>query len=298
MPDYPIPDYSINEEDMIQPVQSGTNLMDDIATSQAAPNQVLIWWLGQSGYAIRTHSELFFIDLYLSEHLTEKYRNTAKPHIRITHSPLRGSDLRDVKWLFSSHKHSDHLDPGTVPDLMQGNPQARLIMPAAITEHAAAMGLDSERFISTNGDETFQAGSLTVHSIPSAHEDFDYEEGRGYPYVGYVIQVDGITLYHSGDTVLYAGLADRLKVLDVDIAFLPINGTDDLRHRLSVPPNMGIDDALTLAAQIGRPLLIPHHYDMFTFNTVDVKEFEKAAQIANQPYRVLRCGEKFIYQQN
>ena len=58
---------------------------------------------------------------------------------------------------------------------------------------------------------------------------------------------------------------------------------------------MNIDDALNLASEIGQPLIVPHHYDMFTFNTVDVQQFIQAADAANAPNRVLQCGEKFIF---
>jgi L-ascorbate metabolism protein UlaG (beta-lactamase superfamily) len=104
-----------------------------------------------------------------------------------------------------------------------------------------------------------------------------------------------VTIYHSGDTVIYAGLAERLAQYPLDIAFLPINGSDERRHALHVPPNMTLHEALDLAGQVGKPLVIPHHYDMFTFNTADVGTFEQVAQEIGQPYHVMQCGEKFVF---
>src|SRR5262245_9452827 len=154
---------------LIQPVQSGKTLLADIVTTRLLPGEVAIWWLGQSGYAIKTASTLFYIDLYLSEHLTRKYANTDKPHIRMTESPLRGNELSDVRWVFASHKHSDHLDPGTLPALFTASPDAVLVLPAAVTDYAVDLGLPRERLIPTRGSETLQLGPLTVHSLPSAH---------------------------------------------------------------------------------------------------------------------------------
>lgn len=288
-------DYSIKPDAIIKPVQSGQTLINDIAQTQLQQGQVAIWWFGQSGYAIKTASILFYVDLYLSEHLTHKYATTPKPHVRMTHAPLQGADLRDVDWIFSSHKHSDHLDPGSLPVIFENNPQAHLILPAANVDHAHALGLDRDRFIPTTGDETLTIGPMTVHVIPSAHPALDYDEAAGYPFVGFVFEVDGLSLYHSGDTIVYDGLAQRLRSFNLDLAFLPINGTDTRRGELQVPPNMNSDEALGLAREIGRPLIIPHHYDMFTFNTVDVSQFATAAQSAGQAHAVLQCGEKFIY---
>lgn len=280
---------------LIQPIQSGQTLLRDIETTRPQPGEVAIWWLGQSGYAIRTASALFYVDLYLSEHLTVKYAATDKPHIRMTTAPLRGDDLTGVEWVFASHKHSDHLDPGTLPQLFARLPQGELVLQAAIVDYAVSLGLPRERLIPTRGDETLQVGPITVHSIPSAHPGLDYTDEQGYPFLGYVFQVDGLTLYHSGDTLAYDGLAGRLSQFDIDIAFLPINGTDARRDQLKVPPNMNMHEAVALAAQIKPRLLIPHHYDMFTFNTADVREFEPLARQAGQPYTVLRCGERFLW---
>lgn len=280
---------------MIQPIQSGTQLLNDIRTAQVAPGQAAIWWLGQSGYAIKTVSTLFYIDLYLSEHLTAKYAQTDKPHVRMTAAPLRGEQITEARWVFASHKHSDHLDPGTLPALFAASPNAQLVLPSGTVEHAAALGLDQARLIPTRGDETLTIGPMTVHSIPAAHPGLDYDDQTGYPFLGYVIQVDGLTLYHSGDTLVYEGLADRLKRFTVDIAFLPINGTSERLRQLQVPPNMNMDEALALARAFTPRLVIPHHYDMFTFNTADVNVFAAKAQAVGQAYQVLLCGQKFLW---
>lgn len=280
---------------LIEPLQSGKQLLDDIHKSTVQAGQVAIWWFGQSGYAIKTTNHLFYVDLYLSEHLTQKYAASEKPHIRMTRAPLRGADLQDIHLVFASHKHSDHLDPATMPPLFESNPAARLLLPAALIDYAVSLGLDKNRLIPTSGDEHIIVDGIDVYVIPSAHPNQAYEEGKGYLFVGFIFDVDGIKLYHSGDTIVYDGLAERLKAYHVDIAFLPINGTDERRNQLKVPPNMNIDEALDLAQEIGNPLVIPHHYDMFTFNTVDVAEFIEKASGVQQPYKVLQCGEKYVW---
>jgi L-ascorbate metabolism protein UlaG (beta-lactamase superfamily) len=244
-----------------------------------------------AGYAIKTASILFYIDLYLSEHLTAKYANSDKPHIRMTEAPLRGGDISRAEWVFASHKHSDHLDPGTLPVLFAASPDAKLILPAALIEHAVSLGLSRERLIPTRGDETFSIGSMTVHSLPSAHPNFDYSQRDEYPFLGFVFEVDEVTLYHSGDTLAYDGLATRLQRFDLDIAFLPINGG----YVPGTPPNMNIAEAVELAKQVKPRLVIPHHYDMFTFNTADVNEFAALAAEKDVPHRVLHCSQKLVW---
>jgi L-ascorbate metabolism protein UlaG (beta-lactamase superfamily) len=276
---------------MIQPVLKGEALLQDFKRTLLGQGQVAVWWLGQSGYALKTRSLLWYVDLYLSEHLTHKYADTPKPHIRMTEAPLHGGDLREVTWVFASHKHSDHLDPETLPALFSANPTACLVLPAALIPHAEGLGLPRPRLFGLRGDDTLTLGELTIHAIPAAHPTFDYDPATGYPFLGFVFQIDGLTLYHSGDTLAYEGLAELLRPFQIDLAFLPINGA----QAAGTPPNMNAAEALALAQAAHIRCVVPCHYDMFTFNTVDVRDFEALAQAAGQPYAVLQCGEKWLY---
>ncbi len=105
---------------MIEPVRHGRELIDEIASTAPSPGSLVVWWLGQSGFLIKSPHGLLAIDLYLSEHLTKKYEATSRPHVRMTRAPVRGGELEKVDLVLASHKHSDHLDPGTMPDLHGG----------------------------------------------------------------------------------------------------------------------------------------------------------------------------------
>jgi L-ascorbate 6-phosphate lactonase len=276
---------------MIEPVLSGAALLQDIETTTPGAGEIAVWWLGQSGYALKSKSALIYIDLYLSEHLTKKYANTEKPHIRMSAAPLRGHEITHARWVFASHKHSDHLDPGTLPDLFAASPDARLVLPATLVDHAAGLGIARERLIPVRGDETaaLDGEGFRAHVLPSSHPDFDYSEASGYPFLGFVFEMDGVRVYHSGDTVVYPGLAERLRALQPHIAFLPINGR---AGGAGTPPNMDAAEAVALGQDAGIPLIIPHHYDMFSFNTADVNDFARRAEEAGVKYRVLRLGAR------
>jgi L-ascorbate metabolism protein UlaG (beta-lactamase superfamily) len=281
---------------MIQPALRDDALLADIATAAPEFGQACIWWLGQSGYAVKTHRHLLYIDLYLSEHLTAKYAATDKPHIRMTEAPLRGGQIANASYVFASHKHSDHLDPGTLPGLLAASPHAVVILPAAIVDHALAQGIPRDRLLSTSGDQTHAIDdSFLFASIPAAHPTFEQTPAGDYPFVGYCIHVDGVRLYHSGDTLVYDGLARRLRDFAPHILFLPVNGTDERRNALHVPPNMSAQEAVALAHEVGSGLVIPHHYDMFTFNTVDIAEFTRPADAASVRYAVLQPAARFDF---
>lgn len=107
--------------------------------------------------------------------------------------------------------------------------------------------------------------------------------------MGYVVKFGNFTVFHSGDTLWYEDMVKTLKPFKVDVAFLPINGNDPAR---GVAGNLNCKEAALLGKEIGARLVIPHHYDLFLFNTADVNEFEKQANQFNQSYRILKLGER------
>ncbi|MDR3632959.1 MAG: MBL fold metallo-hydrolase [Isosphaeraceae bacterium] len=277
---------------MIEPICHGPQLLNAIGYATVSAGNLAVWWLGQSGFVIKSPKGTLVIDPYLSEHLTKKYEHTSKPHIRMTQAPCRGHELKTIDLVLASHKHSDHLDPGTMPDLLAASPAAKLGLPASLIEHAVSLGLPADRFIPLDAGTTFEHAGFRIRAIPSAHEGLDTDEQGRHLYLGFVVEAEGLRLYHSGDSLAYDGLTGWLGPGPFDVLFLPINGRDPAR---GVAGNMSAAEAVTLASQVRPRFVVPHHYDMFTFNTVPVAEFEAEAQRlpAGVVPRTLRCGERW-----
>ena len=280
-------------DSLIQPLKKGRPLLDEIAATTPAPGSLAVWWLGQSGYVIKSQRGTLVVDPYLSEHLTTKYANTAKPHVRMTESPVRGTELQGVDLVLSSHIHSDHMDPGTLPALMKASPQAFLLVPCSILEHAQSLGIDPEQTYAMEAGDCHAEAGFFVRAIPSAHERLDTDAKGRHLYLGWVIEAEGRRVYHSGDTVRYDGLEGWLGPGPFDALFLPINGRDPRR---GVAGNMSAVEAVALASSVRPRFVVPHHYDMFTFNTVQVSDFIAQAKFLPDGVRpqVLRVGERWI----
>jgi L-ascorbate metabolism protein UlaG (beta-lactamase superfamily) len=152
--------------------------------------------------------------------------------------------------------------------------------------------LPADRVVGLDVGDVIERAGFRVRAVPSAHEEFECDEAGRHPYLGFVIESDGLRLYHSGDTMMYDGLVDSLGSERFDVLFLPINGRDPAR---GVAGNMSAAEAVALAARIGPRFVVPHHYDMFTFNTVPVEDFESFAGRlpAGTSPRVLHCGARW-----
>jgi len=106
--------------------------------------------------------------------------------------------------------------------------------------------------------------------------------------LGYVLTCGPWNIYHSGDTLLYPGMVEVLKSLNVNIAFLPINGHDPARR---VAGNLNGEEAARLGKDIGAELVIPHHFDLFEFNTASPELFESKCRELNQKFYTMKVGE-------
>src|SRR5687767_8651168 len=96
---------------MIKPVLQDDAFLADVARSRDDLSVGFrCWWLGQSGYLVQYNGFHLLIDPYLSDSLTAKYAETAKPHVRTTARVVDPEKLSFVRLVTSSHSHTDHLD--------------------------------------------------------------------------------------------------------------------------------------------------------------------------------------------
>ena len=276
---------------MIEPLQRDDAFIADVTATMARREGVSLWWLGQSGYLIAYDGVCIAVDPYLSDSLTVKYANTTKPHIRMGQRVVDPALLRMVSLVTSSHNHTDHLDGETIGPMMQANPALQIVCSQANVAFAAErLGVDAARITGVGRGSPLTHGPFRLHVIPAAHNVREQDADGHERCIGLVIEVGGKVIYHSGDTLWYPELVSELAPWAIDVALLPINGNDPAR---GVAGNLNAHEAVDLALHTGATVLIPCHYDMFTFNTVDPEGCQQYAARCEQPCVVLHMGERY-----
>jgi len=244
-----------------------------------------LWWLGQSGFLVQWNHCHLLLDPYLSDSLTRKYAATDKPHVRMTERIVDPSRLDFIDAVTSSHNHTDHLDGETLGPLLKASPRIAMVAPAANCDFIAnRLGVAPTFPIGLRDGDSAEVGPFQFTAVPAAHDDLTPE------CLGYVVQFGPWRIYHSGDTLLYKGMAERLRPFNIDVALLPINGRAPERR---VAGNLNGSEAAHLAKSMAARLVIPCHYEMFAFNTADPTEFIQVSNSISQVCRVLRCGERW-----
>lgn len=275
---------------MLTPLLQDESFLGSVAAGRECSDSALrLWWLGQSGFLLQCRDRHLLFDPYLSDSLTEKYAGTDKPHVRMTERVIAPERLDFIDVVTSSHHHTDHLDAATLGPLLHASAAVQLVIPEAnralVAERlgialAWPIGLDE-------GTRTKVAG-FEIEGVAAAHNEIERDEFGHCKYLGYLVRGGGWTVYHSGDTLRYDGMAERLRACRVDVAILPINGHLPSRR---VAGNLDAAEAAALAHDIGARVVIPCHYEMFEFNTASPEAFAAECARLGQRCAVLRAGE-------
>jgi L-ascorbate metabolism protein UlaG (beta-lactamase superfamily) len=276
---------------VIRPLQSHDALLEDIRASDRRDGSFRLWWLGQSGFLLQWQGVHVLLDPYLSDSLTRKYSQTDKPHVRMTELVIDPARLAFVDIATSTHNHTDHLDAETLGPILAGNPGLKLAIPEANRGFVAErLGIEPALPVGVDDGTSVEISGIRFSGVASAHDSVEHDEQGRARFLGYVLQFGKWTIYHSGDTIRYPGMAERLRPFGVQVALLPINGRAPERR---VPGNLFGHEAAQLAKDIAAGLVIPCHFDMFAFNTAAPDEFRRESGRLGQPYKILQCGERW-----
>lgn len=264
----------------------GGSLFDALNRFTPPERGMELFWLGQAGFILRSAEHCVVIDPYLSDSLAIKYRGRAYPHTRMMGAPIEAASLQGVTHILVTHHHTDHMDGATLTPLLTASPDAVLVLPRASLALAAERIplTGGEQVIGINAGETVAlAPGLRVRAVRASHETLEQDNAGNYRFLGYVIEMAGMTIFHSGDTVPFSGQVEELAPLGIDLALLPVNGRSETLQAQGVPGNMTADESLLLCVQCKIRYMIAHHYGLFDFNTADPATLDALASLVSRP---------------
>ena len=253
---------------MAEVALQGAKLLEEVARTRTEPGRVAFWWLGQHSFVVKGGDTIVYIDPYLSS-----------DEARQTPPLLRPEEVTDADLVLGTHDHLDHIDPGTIPGIAVASPQAKFVVPRPAAARVRELDVAPDRLLPLTDGETAEWRGARVTAIKSKHERFDEVPGVGFPFLGYILELNGVTLYHSGDTIVYEGLVTALQRHEPSVAFLPINGRCADRLRSGCIGNMTYQEAVDLAGDVGVRWAIPAHYDMFVGNQEDPTKFVRYLEV-------------------
>lgn len=194
-------------------------------------------------------------------------------------SDLDASTLK-VDYIILTHGHGDHF--GDTIELANRN-HATVIGSAELGDYLTTYhNVENVRPMNIGGKAEFDFGNL---KFVQAFHSSSLTDENGVPVylgmpMGLILEIEGKTIYHTGDTGLFSDMkliADRHPV---DVCFIPIG--DNF--------TMGIDDASYAINSFIKPKIsVPIHYDTFELIEQDPNKFKQAVSVGE--VQILKPGE-------
>jgi L-ascorbate metabolism protein UlaG (beta-lactamase superfamily) len=202
-----------------------------------------IEWLGHASFKIEREQKIFIDPFQIK-------------------TPQKDADL-----ILITHDHFDHCSIDDVKKL--ANQHAVII--ACKMCRAKIDNFKSEVariFYFAPGDKV-KINNANIEAVPAYNINKFRAPGvvfhpKEMGYVGYVMEIDKIRIYHAGDTDFIPEMKD---LGEIDIALLPIGGTY----------TMNVEEAVEAVKQIKPKYTIPMHYGTIVGSERDAEKFEKLA---------------------
>lgn len=266
------------------------------------PDSLAIWGLGQMGVAIKGPEGILYIDACLSDIVRDVTKDTLGDWwARGYPPPLLPEEVTNASFYLCSHEHIDHLDPQTAGPVAKASPNAIFVTPGWCNDILADLDIGSDRILNlrTGQTVTLPGTSAKITGMPAAHYEREFDEQKGDRWIGFLIEWNGVTFYHAGDTIVHAGYVETLRSLPkADIAMLPVNGRDYFREMdADATGNLLPQEAARLARDLQWDVLIPGHNDLYPSNAIPFAEITSALEriTPRQKTKQLQPGELYYY---
>jgi len=185
-----------------------------------------ITWLGHDGFLIKGDGKAIVID------------------------PFQVKECEPADIILVTHEHYDHCSP---EDIKKIRKESTVI----VTEADSAKKLSGDVRAVQPGDKLTVSG-IPIEAVPAYNKNKNFHpEQNGW--LGFIVTVDGVRIYHAGDT----DLIPEMDSFKTDIALLPVSGTYV----------MTAEEAVEAAKMIKPKIAIPMHYDAIVGSADDARRF-------------------------
>ena len=159
--------------------------------------------------------------------------------------------------IFISHEHFDHFSQEDVSAISSS--ETVIITDKNVSRQLQGK-INCQEIKGLSPGETVEVSQVKIQAVASYNigKEFHTPDSRK---LGFIVTIDGITVYHSGDT----DNIPEMKDYHCDIALLPVSGTYV----------MTADEAAEAALAIKPKIAVPMHYGDIVGSPADAERFKE-----------------------
>ena len=167
-------------------------------------------------------------------------------------------EYKDADIIFITHSHFDHFSEEDIDKVRKEN--TVIFITNDLYEKTLNLRFKKENINIVEPNKEYEIDGINVKTIPAynVNKQFHLKPNN---WVGYIMKLDGITYYISGDT----DITDENKKVKCDVAFVPVGGTY----------TMNFKEASDLINIIKPKIAVPIHYENIVGSKQDAIEFTK-----------------------
>ena len=208
---------------------------------------VYLKWFPNSWFQIKSDDKVLYVDPAYLKPMFKDYLKKGTDDLP--------EDLEKANIIMVTHEHRDHCSPATVNALKKEDT-------LVIASKTCVDELDEDTKIVKPGEEISQ-GDIKIKAVEAYNTEHGHSTMKFHKKgesLGYLITLDGKTIYHAGDTDF---IPEMKEFGDVDVALVPIGGTY----------TMDMDEAIDAVMAINPKIVIPMH-----MKDADPDEFKKIVE--------------------
>ncbi len=144
-----------------------------------------------------------------------------------------------------THGHGDHFNAAVVRSLLKEG--TRVVVPASVKAAGTDRGLATDTLVpgEVKSFAGWEVAAVRAYNLTKPMHP------RSRDWLGYVVVIDGLRVYHAGDT----DLIPEMTGVKADVALLPAGGM----------ATMNPETAARAAALVGAHVAVPMHYGRLPF---------------------------------
>jgi L-ascorbate 6-phosphate lactonase len=252
------------------------NLAARIAEETIEKGCLGIYWLAQAGFVFKTPAnKLVYVDPYLSD-----FVERLVGFKRMMLCPIAAEEVV-ADLVVCTHEHPDHLDLDALP-IVAKNPRTHFAGPIECIKEFEKLGIEENRCHLLEEGKRITVDDVNVRGVFADHGELAPDA------LGVVLDLEGIKVYHTGDTAYRPEQFKAVIDMHPDILIPCINGTYG---------NLNSEEAALLTRAIGPQLAIASHFWMFVEHNGNPKSYlEACARLAPEVEAVvMKPGERLIF---
>ena len=167
-------------------------------------------------------------------------------------------NYNDADVIFITHDHYDHYSEEDIDKVKKSD--TIIVVPEDLIIKLLKKGFKKENIITVKPNERYEIKNMKFETIPAynTNKQFHPKENE---WVGYLIEIDGITYYITGDT----DITEENKKIKCDVAFVPVGGTFTMDYK----------EAAKLINEIKPKVAVPTHYGSIVGSKEDGANFSE-----------------------